>query len=116
VSSGASHGCASGAQSLVGGVAVAVSAARVGLDDAAQVCVLVDAYGLAHAERGAVVDAILERQTRNARFWAEIRSGWASAIATDEQITERIAWSRREHWHTVVNRGAFEVALHDQAR
>lgn len=83
---------------------------------AAQVRVLVDAYRLAHGERSAVVDAILERQTRNARFWAEVRSCQGSAIATDEQIAERIAWSRREHRHTVVNREAFDAALHDQAR
>ena len=91
---------------------------------AAQVRVLVDAYGLADGERCAVVDAILERQARNVRFWAEIRaeiraetrSDQASTIAADEQIAERIAWSRREHWHTVVNRDAIDAALHDQAR
>lgn len=83
---------------------------------AAQVRVAVDAYGLAHSQRNAVVDAILERQTRNARFWAEITSGQSSSIATSEEIAERISWSRREHWHTVVNREAFDAALHDQAR
>jgi Phosphotransferase enzyme family len=78
---------------------------------AAQMRIAVDAYGLAHGERGAVVDAILERQARNVRFWAEIRSGRSPTIATDEQIIERIAWSRREHWHTVVNREVFDAAL-----
>lgn len=85
---------------------------------AARVRIAVDAYGLAGRERGAVLDAILERQMRNARFWAEIGSGQASAsaVATDQQIAERIAWSRREHRHTVVNREAFDAALHDTAR
>lgn len=78
---------------------------------AAQVRIAVDAYGLAYGERGAVVDAILERQARNVRFWTEVRSGRNPTIATDEQIAERIAWSRREHWHTVVNREVFDAAL-----
>jgi hypothetical protein len=83
---------------------------------AAQVHILVNAYGLTNNERGAMVDAILERQARNARFWAEIRLGQASPGTTNEQIAERIAWSRREHWHTVINREAFEMALNDQTR
>ncbi|GHD75975.1 hypothetical protein GCM10010317_091590 [Streptomyces mirabilis] len=36
-----------------------------------QVQVRVDAYGLDAHERGELVDAILERRSRNARFWAE---------------------------------------------
>src|SRR5262249_39755858 len=80
-------------------------------EQAAQVRTLVDAYGLANNLRGAVVDAILERQVRTVRFWAKTRSGQASPSITDEQLAERIAWSRREHWHTVVNRDAFEAAL-----
>lgn len=82
---------------------------------AIQVRIAVDAYGLADRERGAVVDSIIERQARNARFWAEIRSGSPPAIvASDGQIAERITWSRRELWHTVAHREAFEVALHRQ--
>ncbi|MGW1030246.1 phosphotransferase family protein [Streptomyces sp. NPDC002577] len=78
---------------------------------AAQVRVLSDAYGLAGPERDVLVDAMLERQARNARFWAELRGGAGSVEATPEQITERIAWSRREHAHTVEHRRAFEIAL-----
>jgi hypothetical protein len=50
---------------------------------------------------------MLERQARNARFWAEIQAVGATA----QQISERIAWSRREHAHTATNRSAFELAL-----
>lgn len=73
---------------------------------AAQVRVLVDAYGLTERQRAAVVDATLERQLRNARFWAE-----TSVVATAEQIKDRIAWSRREHAFTATNRHIFEAAL-----
>jgi Ser/Thr protein kinase RdoA (MazF antagonist) len=73
---------------------------------AAQVKVLVDAYGLTEPHRSAVVDAILERQLRNARFWTE-----ATAEVTDEQRADRIGWSRREHAFVTVHRDAFERAM-----
>jgi aminoglycoside phosphotransferase (APT) family kinase protein len=72
----------------------------------ARVKVLVDAYGLTGPERGAVVDAILDRQLRNARFWTETTVGVA-----DDQRAERIAWSYREHAFTTTNREVFERAL-----
>jgi Ser/Thr protein kinase RdoA (MazF antagonist) len=71
-----------------------------------QVKVLVDAYGLTEPQRHAVVDAILERQLRNVRFWTE-----ATVDVTDHQRADRIAWSRREHAFTTTNRNAFEQAL-----
>ncbi|TCC45667.1 aminoglycoside phosphotransferase family protein [Kribbella capetownensis] len=71
-----------------------------------QVKVLVDAYGLAGSQRDAVVDAILDRQLRNARFWTE-----TTVEVTDHQRAERIAWSHREHAFTTTNRQAFEQAL-----
>ena len=73
---------------------------------AAQVRVLVDAYGLAQPERDAVVDAILERQSRNVRFWVE-----TTVDVTEDQRATRIAWSRREHAFTTGNRLVFEQAL-----
>jgi Ser/Thr protein kinase RdoA (MazF antagonist) len=82
---------------------------------AAQVRVLADSYDLDGAERVVAVDAILERQLRNVRFWAEgmqaLRDNPASAMATPEQLSDRIAWSRREHDHTVAHRAVFEAAL-----
>ncbi|MBA4864335.1 aminoglycoside phosphotransferase family protein [Streptomyces sp. PSKA54] len=78
---------------------------------AAQVRVLTDAYGLAGPERDQLVDAMLERQARNVRFWAEVQAGAGPVEATREQIADRIAWSRREHAHTVEHRQVFEAAL-----
>jgi aminoglycoside phosphotransferase (APT) family kinase protein len=78
---------------------------------AAQVRVLADAYGLADPERRVLVDAMLERQARNARFWAEAQIGDGAVAATREQIADRIAWSRREHAHTADHRRVFEGAL-----
>lgn len=78
---------------------------------ATQVRVLADAYGLAGPERGVLVDAMLERQARNARFWAEVQAGFTAAEATDQQISDRITWSQREHEHTAEHRKVFEDAL-----
>lgn len=75
---------------------------------AAQVRILTDAYGLPESQRQFVVDAMLERQIRNVRFWAEAPS---FVDATPEQVAERIAWSRREHTFTTTNRETFERAL-----
>ncbi len=72
----------------------------------AQVKVLVDAYDLIGPERHAVVDAMLERQLRNVRFWTE-----AAVEVTEQERADRIAWSRREHAFTAANRHAFERAL-----
>lgn len=77
---------------------------------AAQVKVLADAYGATATQRSVIVDAILERQARNARFWAEIQTD-GSIDASPQQISERIAWSQREHTYTAINREAFELAL-----
>lgn len=73
---------------------------------AEQVRVLVDAYGLSAPQRHAVVDATLEQQTRNVRFWAE-----ASVAVTNQQRAERITWSRREHTFTAAHRDVFERLL-----
>lgn len=78
---------------------------------ARQVRVLADAYGLTDPERAVLVDAMLERQARNARFWAEVRAGHPAVEATDRQIFDRISWSRREHEHTTRHRRVFEDAL-----
>ena len=78
---------------------------------AAQVRVLADAYGLADLERGVLVDAMLERQVRNVRFWAEVQASAGTVAVSREQIADRIAWSRREHAHTAEHRRLFEAAL-----
>ncbi|MGP3915125.1 aminoglycoside phosphotransferase family protein [Nonomuraea sp. 10N515B] len=75
---------------------------------AAQVRVLVDAYGLTGARRAAVVDAILDRQSCNIRWWAERLTDSGHGPASPEEI---IAWSKREHAYTNANRPDFAAAL-----
>jgi Ser/Thr protein kinase RdoA (MazF antagonist) len=79
---------------------------------AGQVRLLADAYGLTRAERHVLVDAMLERQCRNARWWAEASAPGSPPLgATRQQIADRIAWSRREHAHTAAHRAVFARAL-----
>ncbi|MFF4402284.1 aminoglycoside phosphotransferase family protein [Streptomyces sp. NPDC001480] len=78
---------------------------------AAQVRVLADAYGLDRIQRSVVVDCILERQSRNARFWAEMLVSSERAPATHEVIGTRIAWSQREHAFTHAQGDVFARAL-----
>ncbi|MFI6112849.1 NUDIX domain-containing protein [Kitasatospora sp. NPDC051164] len=80
-------------------------------DQAAQVRALVDAYGLETRGRGALVDSILERQIRNARFWAEQELGPDGVTASADVIAQRIAWSRREHAFVGAHRQIFDGAL-----
>jgi aminoglycoside phosphotransferase (APT) family kinase protein len=76
-----------------------------------QVRIMVDAYSLNGPERRVAVDCILERQSRNARFWAELMAVPGTALATPEVIDTRIAWSRREHAFTHAHREVFDRAL-----
>lgn len=76
-----------------------------------QVRVLVDAYGLSDPGRGVVIDAMLERQARNARFWAEAAARLVPAVVTDQQVADRIAWSQREHAYVARHRDTFDAAL-----
>jgi hypothetical protein len=78
---------------------------------ARQVRGLVDAYGLDEVGRGGVVDAMLERQERNIGFWTEQRDTRAQTVASEEQIGEILAWSRREIAYTNANRAVFQAAL-----
>jgi Ser/Thr protein kinase RdoA (MazF antagonist) len=73
---------------------------------AAQVRKLADAYGLTAPDRAHLVAAMLDRQSRNARWWADRLGG-----ADSRQITERIEWSEREHAFTSENRRVFAAAL-----
>jgi aminoglycoside phosphotransferase (APT) family kinase protein len=73
---------------------------------AAQIRVLADAYGATQPQRAALVDAILERQSRNVRFWTE-----TPAAVTPQQRTDRITWSRQEHDFTTTHRRTFESHL-----
>ncbi len=74
---------------------------------AAQVRVLADAYAATQLQRHALVDAILERQSRNVRFWTE-----TPAAVTPTQRADRITWSRTEHAFTTRHRHVFTTHLH----
>lgn len=77
---------------------------------AEQVRILADAYGLGDVERGVLIDAVLERLSRNARFWAEVQVAGSPPVDT-ATIAERIAWSRREAAFTSRHRDVFDAAL-----
>ena len=86
-------------------------------EQARQVRVLVDAYGgLAGSDRKPMVDAVLERQERNVRFWTNARSHPASIATPVDKIAEMIEWSRQEAIFVSANRREFEDALLDASR
>jgi hypothetical protein len=58
-----------------------------------------------------LVDCILERQSRNVRFWSGFLVEPDSAPATPDVLADRIAWSRREHAFTHEHRAIFDAAL-----
>jgi Ser/Thr protein kinase RdoA (MazF antagonist) len=78
---------------------------------AAQVRLLADAYGLTPHRRLRLVDAMLDRQARNARWWQERLRGHRPRNAGEDEIAARIAWSWREHRHTAAHRAEFTAAL-----
>jgi thiamine kinase-like enzyme len=78
---------------------------------AAQVRILADAYGLTAARRADVLDAILDRQSRNARWWTERLSDPGLSAVGPEQINSSIEWSKREHTYTSTNCRVFAAAL-----
>ncbi len=80
-------------------------------DQARQVRLIADAYGLEVAERRALVDCILERQARNVRFWAEFLARPETAPAAPDVLADRIEWSRREHTFVHMRREAFDQVL-----
>jgi hypothetical protein len=78
---------------------------------AQQVRVLADAYGASAADRENLLDAILERQLRNARFWsAQLADPDRTAISTAKML-EVIEWSEREASYTEAHRRDFGSAL-----
>ncbi|MFF1872361.1 phosphotransferase [Kitasatospora herbaricolor] len=79
---------------------------------AAQVRVLADAYGLDTSVGAGLIDAMLDRQTRNAQWWRSRLTCPGPRIADDQQIAERVRWSEREHAHTAANHKVFAAALH----
>lgn len=80
-------------------------------EQADQVRVIADAYGLEDVERHALVDCVLERQSRNVRFWAEFLARPETAPAAPDVLADRIAWSRREASFVYTNREVFDRSL-----
>lgn len=78
---------------------------------AAQVRLLADAYGLAPQSRPALIDAMLDRQARNAHWWHGYLDRPGPHRAGEDQIAARIAWSWREHGFTAAHRADFAAAL-----
>jgi hypothetical protein len=76
-----------------------------------QVRLLVDAYGADAVGHDALVDGILERQERNAKFWSNIQHSATHVPTPAEKIAEIIDWSWKEHAYTRANRAHFEAAL-----
>ncbi|MFJ9380203.1 hypothetical protein [Streptomyces sp. NPDC101455] len=72
---------------------------------------MADAHGLGAHERGRLLDAILERQSRNARFWTERVPGPGELEPDEAVIATRVEWSRREHAFVTAHRAVFERAL-----
>ncbi|WP_078876684.1 aminoglycoside phosphotransferase family protein [Streptomyces sp. 150FB] len=79
-------------------------------EQAVQVRIVAQAYGGRdaggrHGSYGAeLVDAMLDRQARNARWWRH-------RVAEDSAAVERIAWSEREYAFTAAHRTVFADAL-----
>ena len=78
---------------------------------ARQVRAAADAYGLDGQSRNALVPAVPERQTRNARFWRARLD--APELHPEGQVVigERIACSLQEYEHTSRYRSTFATAL-----
>nr|WSY57377.1 aminoglycoside phosphotransferase family protein [Streptomyces sp. NBC_00886] len=80
-------------------------------EQAGQVRVLADAYGLEASARSELVDAMLDRQIRNARWWRGRLTDTERPLGEAELITSRVEWSEREHAHTAAHRSTFTEAL-----
>lgn len=78
---------------------------------AAQLRILADAYGLHATSRSSLIDAALDRQTRNAQWWRSHLARPSPRVADDHEITGRIRWSEQEHAYTSANRATFDAAL-----
>ena len=76
-----------------------------------QARLLADGYGLDDASRQGLVDVVLDRQLRNARWWQDRLADPVGRLATDAQVRARIAWSHQEHEFTAAHRTTFVEAL-----
>lgn len=79
-------------------------------EQARQVRVLADAYGLGSPGRDRLPAAISERLRRNEAFWRDVRDD-AAAPAPRARSAELVAWTRRELGYIETNREVFIAAL-----
>ena len=80
-------------------------------DQAEQVRLFVDSYGLNKFERCLVFDAVIERQTWNVGFWSEYLIHPKPEMVSHQQVIERIEWTERERAYTLENRKILMTAL-----
>ena len=78
---------------------------------AGQVRVLADAYGLDATSRSTLVEAMLERQSRNATFWTDRLSDFHGPPTSQAQMRERVRWSEVEKDFVNRHREEFDRAL-----
>ena len=78
---------------------------------AIQVRALADSYDLNMENRHGILDSILERQSRNIKFWSERVNTFNEALANRDEIIERINWSHRELDFTRTHKNDFLSAL-----
>ena len=82
---------------------------------AEQVRLLSDAYRLTLDDRRKIVDAIIQQQERNVRFWRTYVSGEVSPNPLPpETIQHRINWTRRERVYTRQIERCLNVRSHDR--
>lgn len=80
-------------------------------EQAQQVRVLADTYGLTWADREKLPDSIIERQIRNAHFWSERLADPGDIPTGPAKIAEVIEWSEREARYTEAHRHTLVAAL-----
>ncbi|WP_197698912.1 phosphotransferase [Micromonospora inositola] len=80
-------------------------------EQAGQVRVLADAYGLSRSDRDDLPAAIRERLRRNEAFWRDILEDDVAASAHRARCAEVLAWTRRELAYTEANQETFTAAL-----
>lgn len=80
-------------------------------EQARQVQVLADAYGLPPAERDRLPAAIDARLRRNDAFWSDVLNDRHAPQTRRERAAETLAWTRREAAYIRANQDIFAVAL-----
>lgn len=78
---------------------------------AAQLRLLVDAYGMDSVDRADVVEATLTQVERSISIWRERHEGLDGPAAAGPPFADRLAWSRRERTYLKTHRAIFASGL-----